>query len=591
MTTWTDKPFYWLGPDGHQKVLCWVPYMGYALGHTKFKLDPRVLERVGELEKAGYPYDVTYLRWNVGGDNGAPDATLADVVKNWNSKHANPKMVIATTSEAFGELEKRYGEKLPSFRGDWTPYWEDGAASSARETALNRTAAERLVQAEALWAMLDPAHYPVEKFSAAWRNAVLYDEHTWGAWNSIYSPDKQFVKDQWKIKQAFALDADAQSRGLLAATQNRRSDQANPKAAVDVFNTSPWPRTDLVILPKALSRAGDHVTDSTGAVVFAQPLSTGELAFLAQDVPAFGGRRFFLDIAGKPLAQGKAVAEDATLRNSAVNLQVDPASGTIGSLRSVAGPAGLRELCDARSGVGLNGYYYVRDAKPQNAQQSGPPKITVKESGPLVASLLVESDAPGCTKLTREYRVVDGLDRVDIIDTIDKKPVRQKEAVHLGFAFNVPNGVMRMDIPWAVIRPEEDQLAEACKNWFSVGRWVDVSNVDYGVTWATRDAPMVEVGAIAPDNFKPGNHLDSWIEHLEPSQTLYSYVMNNHWFTNYRAEQSGPATFRYSLLPHKEYDPIAAQRFGIECSQPLVVLPRGARRPTESPSSRSTRRT
>jgi hypothetical protein len=174
--------------------------------------------------------------------------------------------------------------------------------------------------------------------------------------------------------------------------------------------------------------------------------------------------------------------------------------------------------------------------------------------------------------LAREYRVVAGLDRVDIIDTIDKKPVRQKEAVHLGFAFNVPGGVMRMDIPWAVIRPEIDQLPGACKNWFSVGRWVDISNSDYGVTWATLDAPMVEVGAIAPDNFKPGNHLDSWIEHLEPSQTLYSYVMNNHWFTNYRAEQSGPTTFRYSLRPHKEYDPIAAQRFGIECSQPLVVL-------------------
>ena len=170
MSTWSDKPFYWVAPDGRQKVLCWIPYGGYSLGHRKRTLEQCLPECLAALQQAGYPYDATYLRWNVGGDNGAPDATLSDVVKDWNSKHANAKMIIATGSETFREFEKRYGDKLPSFRGDWTPYWEDGAASSARETGINRTAAERLVQAETLWAMLDPAHYPAEEFSAAWRN-------------------------------------------------------------------------------------------------------------------------------------------------------------------------------------------------------------------------------------------------------------------------------------------------------------------------------------------------------------------------------------------------------------------------------------
>ena len=49
-------------------------------------------------------------------------------------------------------------------------------------------------------------------------------------------------------------------------------------------------------------------------------------------------------------------------------------------------------------------------------------------------------------------------------------------------------------MPWAVVRPEVDQLPGACKNWFTVQRWVDVSNDEYGVTWATLDAPLVEVG-------------------------------------------------------------------------------------------------
>ena len=179
-----------------------------------------------------------------------------------------------------------------------------------------------------------------------------------------------------------------------------------------------------------------------------------------------------------------------------------------------------------------------------------------------MASLRIESEAPGCVKLDREVRVIDGLDRVDLIDVLDKKAVREKESVHLGFAFNVPQGIMRMDIPWAVIRPEIDQMPAACKNHFSVGRWVDVSNEDYGVTWATLDAPLVEVGGMTfnkptdekaelPDYDPPG-----WLDKLEPSQTIYSWVMNNHWFTNYNAYQDGPTTFRYRLLPHRQYDRI-----------------------------------
>ena len=43
MSTWQDKPFYWIGPDNKQKVLCWIPYLGYGLGHTGYRLDLQLL--------------------------------------------------------------------------------------------------------------------------------------------------------------------------------------------------------------------------------------------------------------------------------------------------------------------------------------------------------------------------------------------------------------------------------------------------------------------------------------------------------------------------------------------------------------------
>ena len=581
LSVWEDKPFYWLAPDGRQKVLCWIPHLGYAVG-PRYPLSERLMEHLGQLEKQGYPYDIVQLRWSYG-DNGAPDASLCDMVKNWNANHAAPKLVIATTTELFREFERRYADRIPVVSGDFTPYWEDGAASSARETAINRTAAERLVQAETLFAMLCPEKYPAERFLEAWRNILLYDEHTWGARQyNVTNYDIPFIQDQWKIKRAFALDGDAQSRALLADVFAKRAAEPAAEAAtesVDVFNTSSWPRTDLVVLSADLSDAGDVVTESGGQAVPSQRLSGGELAFLARNVPPLAGRRYTVG-PGKASTEGQTKAGSTTIQSPLVSVQLDPASGSIASLRALGIDA---ELSDAKSGVGLNRYFYVVRDRVKEAQQAGPAKITIKESGPLVTSLLVESDAPGCFKFTREIRVVDGLDRVDIINVLDKKEVREKEGVHLGFAFNVPDGVMRVDIPWAVFRPELDQMPGACKQWLCVGRWADVSNQDYGVTLATLDAPMIEVGAITADKLAQSSNPESWLNRLEPSQTLYSYVMNNYWITNYRAFQSGPTTFRYSLRPHKEYDAAAAQRFGIECSQPLVATRARGPAPSQRP--------
>ena len=98
------------------------------------------------------------VRYTTGGDNGPPDPNLSDFVQAWNEEIRIAQDSSSPPSqEMFEEFEQRYGAKLPVVNGDFTPYWEDGAASTARETALNRAGAARLLQAETLWAMLDPA--------------------------------------------------------------------------------------------------------------------------------------------------------------------------------------------------------------------------------------------------------------------------------------------------------------------------------------------------------------------------------------------------------------------------------------------------
>jgi hypothetical protein len=182
-----------------------------------------------------------------------------------------------------------------------------------------------------------------------------------------------------------------------------------------------------------------------------------------------------------------------------------------------------------------------------------------------MSSLVVSADAPGCRSYSYEVSIYDGLDRIDITNRIDKDPVRGKEGVHIAFPFNVPDGQVRYSVALGIVRPELDQLLGACKNFFSIESWADVSNDQRGVTWVSLDAPLIEIGTITAE--KP------WLEVVKPAQNLFSYVMNNYWHTNYRADQEGEVLFRYSLRPHGGYQQEEAARFGLERRQPLIVVP------------------
>ena len=580
MEVWQDKPFWWISPDGINKVLCWCPTRGYALGHL---IGPgEALARfiptyLNELKQKKYPYDITYIRWNVHGDNGAPDEQLSDVVRAWNQKYAEPRLIISTTAEAFRRFEQKYGKSIPQFRGDYTPYWEDGAGSSAFETAMNRASAERLVQAETLWAIRNIGNFDSGLFYEGWRNILLYSEHTWGAHNSVSEPDKEFVKEQWRIKRGFAVDADNISRKLLQrATEPKDKPVENE---IDVYNTTSWARTDLVAVPADLAKNANAVFDANGKQIPSQRLSTGELVFIASAVPPFGAKRYKLGNAETVPAPAGLVLKQNKIEHPLFTIGVDDETGAIVSLISRLNG---KEYVDALAKTAINDYFYLIGSDVAKVQRVGKTKITVKESGALVGSLLIESEAPGCKRLLREIRVVNGLDKIELINTVEKLPIRNKEGVHFGFGFDIPNGTIRMDVGLAAIRPNIDQIPAACKNWFSVQRWIDISNDKYGILVSPVDAPLVEVGDITANLIGSQTNPRAWITNLPPTSIIYSWVMNNHWHTNYRAEQDDTVVFRYVLRPHNGYSPIAAARFGVESSQPLIVCKASGDKPAES---------
>jgi alpha-mannosidase len=77
-------------------------------------------------------------------------------------------------------------------------------------------------------------------------------------------------------------------------------------------------------------------------------------------------------------------------------------------------------------------------------------------------------------------------------------------------------------------------------------------------------APMFQVGSITVEQ--------PWMKTIRPSSSIFSYVMNNYWHTNYKADQEGPVAFSYQLVPHGQFDALEAVRCGLASRTPLMVL-------------------
>ena len=518
-----------------------------------------------ESERIAYPYDFFVMSWAMA-DNTPIDVDLPEAVRSWNEEYAYPHLVIAGTKTIMSAIEKKYGDKIPVMRGDFTEYWTDGFGSAAKQSGMNRNSKERLVVADTLRSMLAPGGAMARAdFDEAWRCVVLGSEHTW----CFADPNRQpITNDILKVKFGYFQQAEDRSKELLARALGPVAAKEAPMVAV--FNTLSWDRSELVTLSTEQSKSASGVRDEDGNVMPSQRLSTGELVFLAKDVPALGAKNYALAGGGAPAPVKPAKADGHTIDNGLVRVTLDAKTGDIASLVMNG-----REFVDKNAPCALNAYRYLRgNADGSTATGASEVRITVKEKGPLVASLLVESKAEGCNALIREVRLVAGSPEVACDNLVDKIATTAKEGIHFGFGFNLPGARTRMDIPWGVAEVEKDQLKAGNRNWICFQRWLDVSNNDAGIVWSSLDAPTFEYGSMSANVLGPALYSSQWLRELKPSSTIYSWALNNHWHTNFPLSQSGKIPFRYRLLPHAGgFDAAAANRFGTAQSQPLVVAP------------------
>jgi hypothetical protein len=130
---------------------------------------------------------------------------------------------------------------------------------------------------------------------------------------------------------------------------------------------------------------------------------------------------------------------------------------------------------------------------------------------------------------------------------IDKKAIRDKEALHICLPFQLDNPTLTYGDQTLLNYPK-DQLAGSNKEFICVADHLILEDKKFKITVFTPDCNLVELGAPIDEQQQRGAKV--WTRKNQSISPLYLYVFNNYWHTNYKADQGG--VFEVNVLVRVE---------------------------------------
>ncbi|MGH2819711.1 MAG: glycoside hydrolase family 38 C-terminal domain-containing protein, partial [Actinomycetota bacterium] len=575
------------------------PYMGPTFGWEGVGPD-------GASGKAPYPFDLLHLRVQGSyGDNAGPSLVPADIVGRWNETWAYPKLRMATNRDFFTCVEERLGDRIETYEGDWTDWWADGIGSAARELGFNRRAQSAVRSAMTLHGVADRLDAPGAEdggpgdacswwaeMDRCYERMALFDEHTWGAANPWEDglEHKESGALQWATKAAFADDARESSERLVESGLHRVASSLSSEGAegsgVVVLNTTARRRTDVVrvLLPESRVRAEsvEIVDEESGEPVACviEPQSDPahrprgiHASFVARDVPPFGYALYRITAAGGVSKDHEAPPEPF-IENEHYRVELDVRRGV--ASRFLDRAAGRDLIGDAPFGFGQ--YIYDRYATAPHFNHlsssvgAGDMGLlgsrTVADHGVLVRRsstavwdrLTVRLTGDGIEWLESTLTLLRGVKRLDISNRLYKRGRPEKESVYFAFPFDAPGARIRYETTGGVSGPDLPHVPGSARHMRALRHWVAFEAASDKIVWATREAPLVQLGnlhlpyAPFPATLEPEQRSARGSRRSAEggSATVYSWALNNIWDTNFPSRQGGEMEFGYAVATGSE---------------------------------------
>lgn len=593
-----DRPtlYRWESPSGKGLLMFRSDHYhtGNSWGiHTgdMARLEDGVFGYIRNLKRTGYPFPVIAVQYSgYLTDNSPPSMRECDLIRAWNERYAWPKLRSATAHEFLGRIDSQYGDKLPVYRAAYPDWWTDGFGSAARETAASRKTQSDLVAIEAMLSMAQmegtgQSGGTHEELRRIHENLLFYDEHTFGAAESIWNPGCENSQVQWAEKGSYVWEA-LKSTQLLYEDAIGRLQGAlyrSTHPTLTFFNPLGWERSELatVYIDFELIPADREfrIVDAAGKALRVQPIRSRRegryYAIWAEGIPAMGYKTFEIVLGdGKAAAPRRTELRDNSLENDFYRIVFDPASGTIASLydkelgREMVDPDSEWKL-GAFVYESLNGDRHQMERKVfDNYRRSSLsdvhcPGVT---SGDIYQSVRFTGKAEGCDEkfsVQVEVRLYNDVKRVELGYDFIRNPETDPSAIYVAMPWLLENAKLTFDVPGGVVRSGEDQIPGTSASWNTVQNFVAARNDDAQILVSGSEVPLYLLGKLLDDPYRQPRTYEK--PHVFP------WLMNNYWTTNFRASQEGEFKCGFVISSTQDTSNTAASQFGWSARIPLCT--------------------
>lgn len=522
----------------------------------------RACEMIKALKSNGYTYNfVPIMGSALYTDNSPVGDEHCELIAEFNKKHGGEiEVVTATLQEYFDYLAQNGGE-FPTYAGDWNDWWTDGALSTPNETKLFRNA-QRL---ETLTKKLDPEMKVVSpaEHEEIKNLLITYAEHTWGHSNSHGDPYKLMVTQLDQRKAKLAIDADVLACAALDKLGRLLGEGEfthRRPFTYTVVNPHDFQKNDVIYLPTDFWEDGNFykkgfcVKDEAGNILPSQRTSTLRGSMIACHIELGPHQTkqlslvFSEDIPEKNAFLYKQIEQQGCFENNFYKVTY----GTDGITSLVHKETGEELLDSASPGLGAPvyqifpggkrweaaGFGYSSRTKPASEIHHAELRsLELVESGEVFTHLKAVYKIKGAAAAISHYYLYNYLSKLLVSSEIAKDLVRDPEGMYVSLPLKTTGGEWYLDKAGAFFKPGE-QLPEGCCDYYAVNRGIVLSGSKLGVAVNTLDTPMLMINGLKLWNFSRKADL---------SGTIYSWLTNNKWETNFRTQCAGYLESRYVI--------------------------------------------